>query len=76
VDLSFDLFRIDVVSTRDHQIHAEFHARTGHAILERYGMTEKTAAEFTADGFFISGDLGKIDREGYVHIVGRGKDLV
>ncbi len=39
-------------------------------------IPEKTAAEFTADGFFISGDLGKIDREGYVHIVGRGKDLV
>lgn len=39
-------------------------------------MPEKTAAEFTADGFFISGDLGKIDARGYVHIVGRGKDLV
>ena len=39
-------------------------------------MPEKTAAEFTADGFFISGDLGKIDGDGYVHIVGRGKDLV
>ncbi|AHK46500.1 putative Malonyl CoA synthetase [Ensifer adhaerens OV14] len=39
-------------------------------------MPEKTAAEFTADGYFISGDLGKIDDEGYVHIVGRSKDLV
>ena len=39
-------------------------------------MPEKTAAEFRPDGFFISGDLGKIDAEGYVHIVGRGKDLV
>jgi malonyl-CoA/methylmalonyl-CoA synthetase len=39
-------------------------------------MPEKTAAEFTSDGFFISGDLGKIDRRGYVHIVGRSKDLV
>ncbi|OAP36705.1 malonyl-CoA synthase [Sinorhizobium glycinis] len=120
------------------ETHAEFRKRTGHAILERYGMTEtnmntsnpydgeriagtvgfplpgvtvrvtdpatgaalppeetgmieikgpnvfkgywrmpeKTAAEFTSDGFFISGDLGKIDRDGYVHIVGRGKDLV
>ena len=120
------------------ETHAEFQRRTGHAILERYGMTEtnmntsnpyegrriagtvgfplpgvtvrvtdpatgavlpaeetgmieikgpnvfkgywrmpeKTAAEFTADGFFVSGDLGKIDRDGYVHIVGRGKDLV
>ncbi|WP_081161992.1 malonate--CoA ligase [Ensifer aridi] len=120
------------------ETHVGFQNRTGHAILERYGMTEtnmntsnpydgeriagtvgfplpgvtvrvtdpatgavlpaeetgmieikgpnvfkgywrmpeKTAAEFTADGFFISGDLGKIDRRGYVHIVGRSKDLV
>ena len=28
------------------------------------------------DGFFITGDLGKIDERGYFHIVGRGKDLV
>ncbi|MGL4813092.1 MAG: AMP-binding protein, partial [Beijerinckiaceae bacterium] len=118
--------------------HREWQARTGHAILERYGMTEtnmntsnpyegdriagtvgfplpdvelrvadpesgkilpqgeigvievkgpnvfkgywrmpeKTAAEFRADGFFISGDLGRIDERGYVHIVGRGKDLI
>ena len=39
-------------------------------------MPEKTAAEFRKDGFFITGDLGKIDAAGYVHIVGRGKDLV
>ncbi|WP_149575175.1 malonate--CoA ligase [Xanthobacter oligotrophicus] len=119
------------------ETHRAFFERTGHAILERYGMTEtgmntsnpydgdriagtvgfplpgislrvtdpesgrvlstddigmievkgpnvfkgywrmpeKTAAEFR-DGFFITGDLGKIDARGYVHIVGRGKDLV
>ncbi len=118
--------------------HREWAARTGHAVLERYGMTEtnmntsnpyngervpgavghplpdvsvrvtdpetgkeiprdnigmievkgpnvfkgywrmpeKTKAEFRDDGFFITGDLGKIDAKGYVHIVGRGKDLV
>src|ERR1700741_3319219 len=118
--------------------HREWSARTGHAVLERYGMTEtnmntsnpydgervpgavgyalpgvsvrvtepetgkilkpeeigmievkgqnvfkgywrmpeKTKAEFRNDGFFITGDLGKIDDRGYVHIVGRGKDLV
>ncbi|OYW34282.1 MAG: malonyl-CoA synthase, partial [Rhizobiales bacterium 12-66-7] len=38
-------------------------------------LPEKTASEFH-DGFFITGDLGKIDDRGYVHIVGRGKDLV
>jgi malonyl-CoA/methylmalonyl-CoA synthetase len=118
--------------------HREWSARTGHAVLERYGMTEtnmntsnpydgervpgavghplpgvavrvtdpetgkelgreaigmievkgpnvfkgywrmpeKTKAEFRDDGFFITGDLGKIDANGYVHILGRGKDLV
>ena len=39
-------------------------------------MPEKTRSEFRDDGFFITGDLGKIDDKGYVHIVGRGKDLV
>jgi malonyl-CoA/methylmalonyl-CoA synthetase len=39
-------------------------------------MPEKTAAEFRADGFFITGDLGVIDARGYVSIVGRGKDLI
>ncbi len=120
------------------ETHREWSARTGHAVLERYGMTEtgmntsnpydgdrvpgavgfplpgiaarvtdpetgkelprdeigmievkgpnvfkgywrmpeKTASEFRADGFFITGDLGQIDARGYVHIVGRGKDLV
>jgi malonyl-CoA/methylmalonyl-CoA synthetase len=39
-------------------------------------MPEKTAEEFRADGFFVTGDMSKIDGEGYVHIVGRAKDLV
>ena len=39
-------------------------------------MPEKTAEEFTADGFFRSGDLGRIGEDGYISIVGRGKDLV
>jgi malonyl-CoA/methylmalonyl-CoA synthetase len=120
------------------ETHRQFQERTGHAILERYGMTEtsmnasnpydgeripgsvgfplagveirvaepesgdllptgevgvlevrgpnvfkgywqmpeKTAAEFRADGFFVTGDLGRIDERGYVWILGRGKDLV
>ncbi len=37
---------------------------------------EKTVAEFRPDGFFITGDMGKIDENGYVHIVGRAKDLI
>ena len=39
-------------------------------------MPEKTAEEFTADGFFRSGDVGRISGDGYVAIVGRGKDLI
>ncbi len=120
------------------ETHKSFAARTGHAIIERYGMTEtnmntsnpydgerrpgtvglslpgvdlrvaeadsgrvlaqgevgvievrgpnvcrgywrnpeKTKAEFRADGFFITGDLGVIDERGYVAIVGREKDLI
>ncbi|MGB5862926.1 MAG: malonyl-CoA synthase [Sulfitobacter sp.] len=117
--------------------HVAFEARTGHRILERYGMTEtnmntsnpysgerragtvglplpdvelrivddkgavmprgqtgvievrgdnvfqgywnmpeKTAEEMRKDGFFITGDLGVQDDDGYVTIVGRGKDLI
>jgi malonyl-CoA/methylmalonyl-CoA synthetase len=39
-------------------------------------MPEKTKEEFTADGFFKTGDVGKIDERGYVVIVGRSKDLI
>ena len=38
--------------------------------------SEKTAFELRDDGFFISGDLGKFDADGYVHILGREKDLI
>jgi len=39
-------------------------------------MPDKTAEDFTADGFFNTGDEGVIDQDGYVSIVGRAKDMV
>ena len=39
-------------------------------------MPEKTKEEFTADGWFKTGDVGKLDAEGFVTIVGRSKDLI
>ena len=39
-------------------------------------MAEKTAEEFTPDGWFKTGDVGRIDAAGYIAIVGRSKDLI
>ena len=39
-------------------------------------MPEKTQEEFTTDGYFKTGDIGRIDERGYITIVGRSKDLI
>ena len=49
----------------------------GPSVFQGYwSMPEKTAEEFTADGFFKTGDVGRVDAQGYVTIVGRSKDLI
>lgn len=50
---------------------------TGANVFQGYWrMPEKTAEEFTSDGYFRTGDVGKFDNEGYLSIVGRSKDLI
>jgi malonyl-CoA/methylmalonyl-CoA synthetase len=39
-------------------------------------MPDKTAEEFTPDGFFKTGDMATLDDDDYISIVGRGKDMV
>lgn len=36
----------------------------------------KSAEEFTSDGYFVSGDLGRFDEDGYLSIIGRAKDMI
>ncbi len=49
----------------------------GPGVFQGYwNMPEKTAEEFTVDGFFKTGDVGRVDDQGYVTIVGRSKDLI
>jgi malonyl-CoA/methylmalonyl-CoA synthetase len=54
----------------------EIEVRGANVFKGYWNMPEKTAEELRADGFFITGDLGKIDQDGYLQIVGRNKDLI
>ena len=49
----------------------------GENIFEGYWtMEEQTKDSFTVDGYFITGDLGKLSSDGYLSIIGRNKDLI
>ncbi|WP_224823580.1 malonyl-CoA synthase [Cognatishimia sp. MH4019] len=54
----------------------QIEVRGPNVFMGYWQMPEKTAEELRADGFFITGDLGLIDTQGYVQIVGRNKDLI
>ena len=41
-----------------------------------WNMPDKTALELQENGYFITGDLGKLSSDGYLSIVGREKDLI
>ena len=54
----------------------QLQVRGENVFIGYWGMPEKTAEEFTPDGWFRTGDLGSHDAQGYIRIVGRSKDLV
>jgi fatty-acyl-CoA synthase len=49
----------------------------GYNVMQGYArMPGETARSFTPEGFFLTGDLGIIDDEGYLRVVGRSKDTI
>jgi malonyl-CoA/methylmalonyl-CoA synthetase len=54
----------------------ELQVRGANVFVGYWKMPEQTAQDFTADGFFKTGDVAVIDEQGYVSIVGRARDMV
>ena len=45
-------------------------------MLGYYRQPRKTADSFDRDGYFLTGDLGLLDEDGYLHLVGRSRDVI
>lgn len=54
----------------------EIEVRGANVFAGYWRMPEKTQEDFTADGWFVTGDQGRFDSQGYLAIVGRSKDMV
>jgi malonyl-CoA/methylmalonyl-CoA synthetase len=54
----------------------ELQVRGSNVFAGYWNLPEQSVRDFTADGFFKTGDLAVVDEQGYVSIVGRAKDLV
>ena len=54
----------------------DIQVRGANVFLGYWRRPEKTREEFRADGFFVTGDLGTLDAEGRLTIVGRAKDVI
>ena len=48
----------------------------GDGVIKGYWNNQKATDEAIIDGWFVTGDLGEIDEDGYVKITGRKKDLI
>ena len=60
----------------DGQPHGEIHARGPNVFAGYWENAEATAAAFTPDGWFRTGDLGFFDDDGFLHIAGRNKEVI
>jgi malonyl-CoA/methylmalonyl-CoA synthetase len=54
----------------------DLQVKGGNVFAGYWNMPDKTAEDFTPDGFFVTGDKGLVDEDGYISIVGRSKDMV
>jgi len=71
---------VRVVDDADHPVPAgamgHVQVRGPNVFAGYWQMPEKTREEFTADGYFRTGDMGSLSKDGYLTIAGRSKDLI